>query len=380
MSKDITLVVMAAGMGSRFGGLKQIEPIGKNGEVLLDFSVYDAVKAGFTKVVFVIKHAIEEDFKAMVGKRIAKRVKVEYVFQETDVLPEGYVCPADRTKPWGTAHAILCCKDVVKEPFAVVNADDYYGHSAFVKMAEFLKNDSSDYCMVGFRLVNTLTENGYVSRGVCETENGILKSVTERTKISDCKYTEDDGETWIELSPDTVVSMNLWGFRPDIFDYISKGFKNFLDAKINDLAGTAMKSVSVNVGINDAENAETGSTYKNYSFSFKKRFLNDRLTIVIGGEVNSGDHPTTNDSFINNVSLEWKISDSENRYLRLFYDKNYESLLEGEIIETGIGYVYKKKLQNLRELFIFRKNDKRASIPETGNKKNGDKRTKGDMK
>ena len=234
MSKDITLVVMAAGMGSRFGGLKQIEPIGKNGEVLLDFSVYDAVKAGFTKVVFVIKHAIEEDFKAMVGKRIAKRVNVEYVFQETDALPDGYVCPTDRTKPWGTAHAILCCKDVVKEPFAVVNADDYYGHSAFVKMAEFLKNDSSDYCMVGFRLVNTLTENGYVSRGVCETENGILKSVTERTKISDCKYTEDDGETWTELSPDTVVSMNLWGFRPDIFDYIDCGFKKFLDEKINE--------------------------------------------------------------------------------------------------------------------------------------------------
>ena len=142
-----------------------------------------------------------------------------------------------------------------------------------------------------------------------------------------------------------------------------------------------MKSVSVNVGINDAENAETGSTYKNYSFSFKKRFLNDRLTIVIGGEVNSGDHPTTNDSFINNVSLEWKISDNSNRYLRLFYDKNYESLLEGEIIETGIGYVYKKKLQNLRELFIFKKKDKKkSSTPEFGNKRDWDKRTKGDVK
>ncbi len=234
MAKDITLVVMAAGMGSRFGGLKQIEPIGKNGEVLLDFSVFDAVKAGFTKVVFVIKHAIEEDFKAMVGKRIAKRVKVEYVYQETDALPDGFVCPEERTKPWGTAHAILCCKDVVKEPFAVVNADDYYGHTAFVKMAEFLKNDSNDYCMVGFRLVNTLTENGYVSRGVCETENGILKSVTERTKISDCKYTEDDGKTWTELDPQTVVSMNLWGFRPDIFGYIDAGFKKFLESRINE--------------------------------------------------------------------------------------------------------------------------------------------------
>ena len=271
MDKDITLVVMAAGMGSRFGGLKQIEPIGKNGEVLLDFSVYDAVKAGFTKVVFVIKHAIEEDFKAMVGKRIAKRVKVEYVYQETDALPDGYKCPEDRTKPWGTAHAILCCKDVVKEPFAVVNADDYYGHGAFIKMAEFLKSDTDDYCMVGFRLVNTLTENGYVSRGVCETENGILKSVTERTKISDCKYTEDDGETWNELSPQTVVSMNLWGFRPDIFEHIEKGFKAFLDTRINEakseyylpsvvshLIETGEKTVKVLV----AEDKWYGVTYK----------------------------------------------------------------------------------------------------------------------
>lgn len=234
MSKDITLVVMAAGMGSRFGGLKQIEPIGPKGEVLLDFSVYDAVKAGFTKVVFVIKHAIEKDFKEMVGKRIAGRVKVEYAFQEIDKLPDGYVCPADREKPWGTAHAILCCKDIVNEPFAVVNADDYYGRSAFQKMADFLNEDTPDYSMVGFRLVNTLTENGYVSRGVCETEDGILKTVTERTKISaDCKFTEDDGKTWTKLPEDTVVSMNLWGFRPDIFGYIEEGFKAFLDEKLN---------------------------------------------------------------------------------------------------------------------------------------------------
>lgn len=233
MNKDITLVVMAAGMGSRFGGLKQIEPIGPKGEAILDFSVYNAVKAGFTKVVFVIKHAIEKDFKEFVGNRIEKKVKVEYVFQEIDKLPEGYTCPEGREKPWGTAHAILCCKDVVKEPFAVVNADDFYGRSAFVKMAEFLKSDSDDYAMVGFRLANTLTENGYVSRGVCDIENGKLKSVTERTKIMDCKYTEDDGATWTALPEDTVVSMNLWGFRPDVFDYIETGFKKFLDEKIN---------------------------------------------------------------------------------------------------------------------------------------------------
>ena len=271
MPKDITLVVMAAGMGSRFGGLKQIEPIGKNGEVLLDFSVYDAVKAGFTKVVFVIKHAIEDDFKAMVGKRIAKRVKVEYVFQETDALPEGYTCPDDRTKPWGTAHAILCCKDVVKEPFAVVNADDFYGRSAFIKMAQFLKSDTADYCMVGFRLQNTLTENGYVSRGVCETENGELRSVTERTKISDCKYTEDDGKSWTALDPQTVVSMNLWGFRPDIFGYIEGGFKVFLNERINEpkseyylpsVVSSLIESGEKSVKVLVAEDKGYGVTYK----------------------------------------------------------------------------------------------------------------------
>ncbi len=234
MKKDITLVVMAAGMGSRFGGLKQIEPVGRNGEAILDFSVYDAIKAGFTKVVFVIKHAIEKDFKEFVGKRIEKKIKVEYVFQEIDVLPEGFTCPADREKPWGTAHAILCCKDVVKEPFAVVNADDFYGRSAFAQIADYLRQEDKNYCMVGFRLVNTLTENGHVSRGVCVTdENDNLTSVTERTKIIDCKFTEDDGKTWEPLSPDTVVSMNLWGFMPDIFGYIEKGFVDFLNEKIN---------------------------------------------------------------------------------------------------------------------------------------------------
>ena len=271
MLKDITLVVMAAGMGSRFGGLKQMEPIGPNGQAILDFSVYDAVKAGFTKVVFVIKHEIEKDFKEIVGKRIAKQVKVEYVFQETDGLPEGYTCPADRTKPWGTGHAILCCRDVVNEPFAVVNADDYYGRHAFTEIAEFLKTDPKDYSMVGFRLANTLTENGYVSRGVCEVENGNLKTVTERTKISDCKYTEDDGATWTELAPDTIVSMNLWGFNKDIFDYIEKDFKKFLDEKINvpksefylpsvvsDLIAKGEKTVKVFV----AEDKWYGVTYK----------------------------------------------------------------------------------------------------------------------
>lgn len=232
-NENITLVVMAAGMGSRFGGLKQLEPIGEHGEALLDYSVYDAVKAGFNKVVFVIKHAIEKEFKKLVGSRIEKKVRVEYVFQENDKLPNGFTCPNDRVKPWGTAHAILCCKEVVNEPFAVINADDYYGKSAFKKIADFLKSNADDYCMVGFRLKNTLTENGYVSRGVCETENGVLKTVTERTKIVDCKYTEDDGKNWTALNPDSIVSMNLWGFQTDIFSHIESGFVDFLNKNIN---------------------------------------------------------------------------------------------------------------------------------------------------
>ena len=235
MSKNATLVVMAAGMGSRFGGLKQMEPVSADGRMLLDFSVYDAKKAGFNKIVFVIKEAIAEDFINIVGKRIEKMIDVEYVYQELYKLPEGFLCPETREKPWGTAHAILCCKDVVKEPFAVVNADDFYGRSAFKKIYDQLVSSTDDYCMAGFRLKNTLTENGTVARGVCVVRDGYLESVTERTKInSDCQFTEDDGATWTSLSPDTLVSMNLWGFMPDIFDYIEKGFAEFLKDNINE--------------------------------------------------------------------------------------------------------------------------------------------------
>ena len=232
MGFNATLVVMAAGMGSRFGGLKQIEPVGPGGQAILDFSVYDAKAAGFNKVVFIIKQEIEKDFKEIVGKRIEKMIDVEYAFQETYKLPEGYICPADRTKPWGTGHAVYCCRDIVKEPFAVINADDYYGKSAFKQIYDFLKKGTGDYCMVGFRLANTLTENGSVSRGVCTVKNGALADVTERTKIVDCKYTED-GENWVPLAPDTIVSMNMWGFTPDIFQKIGKDFVAFLNEKID---------------------------------------------------------------------------------------------------------------------------------------------------
>ncbi len=271
MNFDATLVVMAAGMGSRFGGLKQLEPIGKNGEVILDFSVYDAIEAGFNKVVFVIKHEIEEDFKRLVGDRIAKKVKVDYVFQEIDALPEGYSVPADRSKPWGTGHAILCCKDVVDTAFAVVNADDYYGKTAFKKMYDYLKKQDGRYAMVGFRLANTLTENGTVSRGVCTAENGLLTDIVETTKIdAECRYTLD-GENWIQMSPDTVVSMNMWGFTTDIFGYLKDGFNEFLNEQINvpkseyflpSVVDTLIKSGEKQVAVLVAEDKWYGVTYK----------------------------------------------------------------------------------------------------------------------
>ena len=232
MSFDATLVVMAAGMGSRFGGLKQIEPIGPHGQAIIDFSVYDAKEAGFNKVVFIIKHEIEKEFKEIVGSRIEKMIDVEYALQELDMLPEGFVCPKDRQKPWGTAHAIYCARHVVDTPFAVINADDYYGKGAYKKMYDYLKEQNDDFCMVGFRLQNTLTENGTVSRGICEVEDGKLTAVTERTKILDCKFTEDD-ENWVELPPDCIVSMNMWGFTPKVFKYIEDDLKEFFKEKIN---------------------------------------------------------------------------------------------------------------------------------------------------
>ncbi len=215
-----TLVALAAGMGSRFGGLKQMEPISEKGSVLLDFSVHDAKNAGFDKVVFVIKEEMYDDFKRIVGDKITG-IEVDYVFQERNSLPDG------RTKPWGTGHAILCCKDKINEPFAVINADDYYGKNAYTDLYNFLVNSKGmDWAMVAFDLKNTLTENGTVARGVCEIENGYLKTITERTKIKDFKYTEDE-ETWIQLPEDTVVSMNLWGFTTDIFNVLEEKFEKF---------------------------------------------------------------------------------------------------------------------------------------------------------
>ena len=222
--KDATLVVMAAGMGSRFGGLKQMEPVSEDGRAILDYSVFDAKRAGFTKVVFIIKEEIEKDFKEIVGKRIEKMIDVEYVNQDMTILPEG------RVKPFGTGHAVYCCRDVVKTPFAVINADDYYGCNAFTEIKQYLDNAKGlDTCMVGYLLENTTTEHGTVARGVCKTRCGYLKEITERTKINaKLEYTEDGGETWTKLPKGTIVSMNLWGFTPEVFAEIENDFKDFL--------------------------------------------------------------------------------------------------------------------------------------------------------
>lgn len=220
--KDITLVVMAAGMGSRFGGLKQAEPVTPDGKAIIDFSVYDAKKAGFTKVVFIIREDMREDFVRLVGSRIEKTIKTEYVIQDTSILPVG------RTKPFGTGHAILCCKDTVNEPFAIINADDYYGSNAFFEIAEHLKGaKKGEFSMVAYELEKTLSPNGTVSRGVCSVENGLLTGLDEVTKINSDMTAEIDGEKHT-FEAKTPVSMNLWGLTPDIFTHIQTAFDKFL--------------------------------------------------------------------------------------------------------------------------------------------------------
>lgn len=217
-----TLVVMAAGLGSRFGGLKQMQPVTDDGRGILDFSVYDAAKAGFDKAVFILKENMAEDFKRLVGERISKIIPVEYVLQTTDNLPEG------RTKPWGTGHAVFCCKDAVDTPFAVINADDYYGANAFTDINKHLREAKDfEFSMVAYNLANTLSKNGTVARGICSTKDGFLQDIVERTKIQDCKYL--DGDEWVELPPDTKVSMNLWGLTPEIFPVLERDYREFLD-------------------------------------------------------------------------------------------------------------------------------------------------------
>lgn len=237
--KKPVLVVMAAGMGSRYGGLKQIDPIDKEGHIIMDFSIYDAVQAGFEKVVFIIKKENEADFKEAVGDRLSKQLEVSYVYQDLYNLPEGYHVPEGRVKPWGTGHAVLSCIGEIDGPFAVINADDYYGSHAFKMAYDFLsgtedKDGIYQYVMVGYKLENTLTENGHVARGICVTdENGNLVKIHERTHIEKrgdiTAYTEDDGATWTEIPEGSTVSMNMWGFSASILKELKERFAKFLD-------------------------------------------------------------------------------------------------------------------------------------------------------
>lgn len=238
MARKPILVVMAAGMGSRYGGLKQIDPVGSHGEAILDYSIYDAYEAGFETTVIIIKEAIRKDFMETVGARLEKSpMQIRYAYQELYKLPEGYAVPEGRTKPWGTSHAVLCAKDVIGDaPFAVINADDYYGKSAFKVIFDALTGAENPYgyCMVGYELGKTVTDNGSVARGVCVTDaQGNLTQITERLRIEKYSggihFTEDGGETWTELSPDTTVSMNLWGFTPGFLKELEARFPAFLD-------------------------------------------------------------------------------------------------------------------------------------------------------
>ena len=240
--KKPVLVIMAAGMGSRYGGLKQIDPIDGDGHIIMDFSVYDAVRAGFEKVIFIIKRENEQAFREAIGDRLSRFIQVSYVFQELDNIPEGFTVPEGRVKPWGTGHAVLSCIDEINGPFVVINADDYYGVRAFQMAYDFLTDPEAEdaagrYMMVGYRLENTLTENGYVSRGVCVTDDeGYLRGINERTHIEKrgdgAAYTEDEGASWTELPADAAVSMNMWGFSADILEELKKRFAVFMEENL----------------------------------------------------------------------------------------------------------------------------------------------------
>ena len=276
------LVIMAAGMGSRYGGLKQIDPVDEQGNLIIDFSIYDAMKAGFKKVVFIIKHEIEDDFKKKIGNRISSYIGTEYVYQRLDDLPSGYSVPDGRIKPWGTGHAVLSCRKVMKGPFAVINADDYYGRQAYLRIYQELTDekaaDTFNYSMIGYRLENTLTEHGHVARGICSVnENGMLEQITERTHIekrqSQAVYTEDNGLTFVELSAGGIVSMNLWGFQENIIGILNDRFAAFLEEDVvkNPLeaeyflpavVGDLIQAGTATVKVLQSEDKWYGVTYK----------------------------------------------------------------------------------------------------------------------
>ncbi len=288
MEKPV-LVIMAAGMGSRYGGLKQIDPIDKEGNIIMDYSIYDAVRAGFEKVIFIIKKENEKDFREAIGDRISDKIEVKYVFQEMTDIPKGCILPEDRVKPLGTAHAIYSAREEISGPFAVINADDYYGKDAFEKIFNFLSTTQDDekyrYTMVAYRLANTVTDNGYVSRGICEVDkDNYLKDIVERTRIekraNSIEYSEDDGKTWARLDDDRLVSMNMWGFSRSILDEIEKGFGDFFENAIKEnplKAEYFLPSVVANLLAKDLASVKVlNSEDKWYGITYKE----DKPTIV----------------------------------------------------------------------------------------------------
>nr|WP_325223891.1 sugar phosphate nucleotidyltransferase [uncultured Oscillibacter sp.] len=299
--KKPVLVIMAAGMGSRYGGLKQLDPVGNHGQLIIDYSIYDARRAGFETVVFVIKPEIEEDFKRCIGERVSRSMDVRYAYQLKEDLPEGYSVPEERQKPWGTAHAALAARNVVDGPFAVINADDYYGPEAFREIYNYLAahedGDVYEYVMVGYLLKNTVTENGTVARGVCEeTADHYLSQITERTKIEQgppLRFTEDDGQTWTELPEDTIVSLNMWGFTRSFLDEAWKRFPAFLDrARAENPAKAEYflpSVVSQLIGEGKARVKVLRSGDKWYGVTYRE----DKPTVVnaIAGKTKSGLYP-----------------------------------------------------------------------------------------
>lgn len=297
----MTLVILAAGMGSRYGGLKQIDPITDNGEFIIDFSVFDAIRSGFDRVVFVIKEENLEVFRETIGKRFENKVKVEYAFQALEDIPEGFSVPEGRTKPWGTSHALLAAKNIVDDAFAVINADDFYGMGAYKMIAEHyagkdVKSCEGDYCMVGYVLSNTLTENGTVSRGVCGVnEDGKLVSVTERTKIEksgDIAVSIEDGVEY-KIPLDAVVSMNCWGFTPDIFAKIEEGFKNFLSTPQKDPMKCEYYLPLAVTEMMDKGQCEV-KLYKSYDSWYGVTYADDKEKVKssIAELIKSGKYPT----------------------------------------------------------------------------------------
>ena len=281
MTKEPTLVIMAAGMGSRYGGLKQVDTITDTDEIIVDFSLYDAMLAGFDRAIFIIREEHRDLFREVIDERAGRFMKIEYAYQKIDDIPQGVAVPEDRKKPWGTAHAVLSCRDMIDGPFAVINADDYYGPDGFAAIYEYLTThedgEKQEYCMVGYKLENTVTENGTVSRGVCTIdENGNLADVTERNKIKEVdgriSYTEDEGETWIPLPDGTIVSMNFWGFTAGMMNELKDGMDEFFETKfISDpvksecylpaVADNLIKTGKANVKVLNSSDAWYGITY-----------------------------------------------------------------------------------------------------------------------